>query len=296
MALDSYADVKAFCLRRAEEPTDGTSDWDGDADNALVDAWRDLYVRHPWIDFEVFPPQALLLEPALDKVLTAAVGTGVTGTLSATHATSLTGYVVIPQGSTHRMIRITAHTGGSASVTLDAVDEALSAEAVKIVKVEYDVAANTGIFINGLWGPAGEFIPIRDDEERRSNYTDPPGQGFPDFAVRVAKLKLRFTHYPDQYYRLEAPYCKEPTQPSGSSALEISAHLRPIFADLGTYQLLLLKSDPTRAAQYQARAEAKIERAIIYEERLRMTLGRGSRQTVTGPYHASGGRRYRRIY
>jgi len=294
MALDSYADIKAWVLRRAEEPTDGTSDWDSDTDNALVDAWRDLYTRHPWLGLQVFPPMALRLEaPITTLTLTAAQGTNITGTLSATHPSSLTGFVFVPNGG-GTITRITAHTAASSSVTLDVVEEALSAQTGKIVKLEYDITANVGLFVNGFWGPRGEFIQIRDDEEIRGDYPDPPTQGLPDFCARVGKLKIRFSHYADQSYRLEAPYTKEPATPSGSSALEIDAHLRPIFADLGAYQLLLLKSDPTRAGQYQARAEAKIERAILYEDRLRLSMGRASRRTVAGPYHE--GRRHRRIY
>lgn len=297
MALDSYADIKSWILRKAEEPTDGTSDWDSDADNALIDAWRDLYTRHPWLCLQVFPPQALLIEPAINSLtLTVAVGSAVTGTLSATYASSLTGYIIIPQGSARRTMRVTSHSAGSASVILDAVDNDMTAEAVHIVKVEYDIAANTGLFVNGFWGPGGECIPVRDDEELRDDYPDPPRAGFPDFCARISKLKVRFSHYPDLRYRLEAPYTKEPAMPTGTATLEIDAHLRPIFADLGAYQLLMLKSDPTRAGQYQARAEAKIERAMIYEDRLRLTMGRGSRRTVPGPYHTMGGRRYRKIY
>jgi hypothetical protein len=290
MALDSYADIKSWILRKAEEPTDGSSDWDADADNALVDAWRDLYTRHPWIALQVFPPMALLLIPPIENLtVTAAIGTSVSGTLSATYATSLVGYVFIPTGQNY-LSRITAHAAGTNAVTFDVVQSTLAASAGVITQIEYDIPANVGLFVNGMWGPHGEFIPIRDDEELRGDYSDPPRRGLADYAARIGKTKLRFTHYADQYYRLEAPYTKEPAQPSGTTTLEIDAHLRPIFADLGAYQLLLLKSDPTRAGQYQARAEAKIERAITYEDRVRLTMGRISRRTVAGPYHD--GRRY----
>src|SRR3990167_274667 len=93
MALDSFSDIKAFALFRGDEPTDGTSDFDTHIENAIVEAWRELFPRAPWLDLVKDPPGVFVTsDDVTNRTLTiATAGVDAAGALSSSISTSISG-------------------------------------------------------------------------------------------------------------------------------------------------------------------------------------------------------------
>lgn len=287
MPLDSFNDLLRHVLSRAGEETDSTSDFDTDAREAGIEAWRDFTTRHPWLGLRREPPGSLLtVAPITAPTITIlAAGTSVTGTLSATQSVSLVGRKLRPGGARQWVARITAHAAGTAALTLDAVPETLAAgTALTIFQDEVDLASDLGVFVDGLWTQSGDFIALKGEEWMRASYPDPPDQGWPaKYFARIGKRRVRFSTYPSAVERVEYPYCYEPADPSGASALAIDAYLRPALAELWLALVFQFKGD-RRQGQAEARAETKIRRAITYEGRLLTGLGQLSAEMEAAPY------------
>ena len=168
-------------LERGDEVTTGSSDWDAATRRAIVRAFHVFMSAHPWWFLEVTPPGVFLtVAPITNRTITiAAAGTTVAATLSSTVATSLTGSKLIFTGEDYS-IRITAHTAGTAALTLDAAPETKAAgTAVTIVQDEYDLVSTLGLFVDGLWPGAGPFIALKSEVYIREAVPDTPESGWP---------------------------------------------------------------------------------------------------------------------
>lgn len=278
--------MKADVLERGDELTDGNSDWDDAVDRAIVRAFHFMHNSHPFWWLEKHPPGVFVtVAPITSLTITiAAAGEGVAATLSSTYATSLAGYKLIFAGEDYS-IRITAHTAGTDALTLDAAPEAKAAgTAVTIIKDEYDLASDLGLFIDGLWTGEGDFIPLKGENYIRENYIDPPEEGWPpDCFMRMTKRKIRLSQYPDAVHRIEYPYTTMPADPSGSSDLVIDQNFRWVLSDGALYFLHLFKSDK-RAEAIKALFEQGIGQAILYHSRLKLGLSRSGQEPAPGPY------------
>ena len=287
MGLDTYATILDLVLRRAQMGTSSsTEDWYGTVEDALIEAWRDLVVRHPWLSLRKDPPGAFVTtnDITTTTITIATAGTGVTVTLSASPATSIAGRKIAPTGKSW-ISRVTAHTVGSTSATVDAAPETLAAgTACVIYQDEYDLASDLGAFVDGLWSDDG-FVPPWPEDRVRADYPDPPSAArIPRAFCRIGQRRIRLSHYPTEAIRFEYPYSYEPADPSGSGTLAIAFYLRPAYAELGLALAFGMKSD-RREANAQARAEVLIRRALAYEDRLRSALLPGaSRQMPEADY------------
>lgn len=283
---DSFEDVVDDVLERGDEETDGTSDWDAAVRRAVVRAFHFFHNAHPFWWTEVTPPGVFLtVAPITNLTITiAAAGEGVAATLSSTYATSLTGYKLIFSGEDYS-IRITAHTAGTAALTLDAAPEAKAAgTAVTIVKDEYDLVSTVGMLVDGLWTGRGEFIALKSEDYIRTTFPDPPDSGWPpECFTRITKRRIRLSQYPDAVHRIEYPYTQMPADPSGSGDLVIDQNFRWVLSDGGLYFLHLLKSDK-RAEASKALFEQGIGQAIVYHNRLKLGLTGHGQEPNRGPY------------
>lgn len=279
MDLNSYSGIQDWILKRAYEDPDTTGDWDDAAGLALVQAWRDLFMRHPWLGFIKDPPGVFLTEDDVSATLTASAGTAVTGTLSSAPSVSYEDWKMRPSGA-QWVARVTAHTSGSTSITFDAIPEALSSKTVALFKDEYELASDLGCFVDGLWSGT-QFVELWDEGRLKAEYPDPPVAGdYPVAFCRLTRRKIRFSHYPSSVRRYAYPYSYEPADPSGSGTVELESHLRAAWAEWAYALLLDMKVD-RRARDAMLRAEALIERAVAYETRRR--LGFGQRFTTARP-------------
>lgn len=282
MALDSWSDIKSYVLFRGDEPTDGSSDYDTQVENAIIEAWREIYPRAPWLDLVKDPPGVFVTsDDVTNRTLTiAAAGTSVAGTLSSSIATSISGFKIRPTGESY-ILRVTAHVAGATAITLDAAPETLSAVACTIYQDEYDLASDLGAFVDGLWVD-GRLVTLRSEEWLKAHWPDPPsGATYPVNFARLGRRKIRLSHYPTSVVRGEYPYTYDPGDPSGSADLAIPAYLRPALAEKALAVLYNMKMD-RRESTADQRAERMIASAIAYDERRR--FGTGPRPTVAPAY------------
>lgn len=257
-----------------DEPATG-SDFQDALDRAIVRAFHDLNNRNPWWWNQKRPNQAFAtVAPITARTITVTTaGSAVTGTLDATVTPSLLNYKIRPSGATYH-IRITAHTAGSASVTLDLAPVTLAAgTAVTIFQDEYQLAADLGLFSNPMHTHDGFDVRQWSLERLMEEYPDPPVQGWPPRAfARLDKRFVRLSTYPDAVHRIEYPYTIAEADPSGTGDLTIDQNFRWVLADGALYFAYLMKSDK-RAASAKQDYERGILEALAYDRRVRMGTG-----------------------
>lgn len=287
MGFDTYNEVLAHILDRAlEDSSDTSGDFYDLAGDAILQAWRELWSNFLTLDLVKDPPGAFVTTAAITSltITIAAAGEGVTGTLSATYASSLTG-LKLKADSKEWYARITSHASGSATVTLDAAPEALAAgTAITIYQDEYQLASDLGVLVDGLWSREG-FVPLRSEEELRREWNTPTAGELPAAFCRLTRRRIRLSHYPTEVRRYEYPYQYEPTDPSGDTEFVIGSHLRAPLAEKALSVLLDMKFD-RRAAETEARAIRLYGAAEVYERRRRMGLATTSSQRFRGAYGA----------
>ena len=276
-------------LFRADEPITSDSDFYTAGQRALIRAHHDLHNRHPFWWARKYPPGAFVTSDDITSltITVAATGTSVAGTLSATYATSLANFKLLPTGKDW-YARITAHTAGTNAVTLDAVPATLAAgSAITIVQDEYQVAADLGLFVDGLWTQDGDYIELKSEEQIRKEYGDKPSPAWPPSAFcRLDQRRIRLSHYPTSIERVEYPYCTMPDDINPVSSdveLTISHNFRWLLADATLYFLYLMKSDK-RVAAAKKDYEDGIEQAISYHRRLMMGIGSNPGSAPRAPY------------
>lgn len=265
MALDSYTDILAHILERGyEESTDSSGDFSTLAADAIVEAWRDISMRWPILEWRKDPPGAFVTtDDITTTTITVSAGEGVTATLSAGPSASISGRKIAATGS-NTYSRVTSHTAGATTCVLDAVQTALTAAACVIYQDEYTLASDLGLFVDGLWFENGNFVPIKPESVILEAFTPPVGDNYPSAFARIGRRKILLSHYPTAVKRVEYSYSFFPDDPSGSSELALPKHWRPALAELALALLLGMKFD-RREADTRARAEHLIENCIRFE-------------------------------
>jgi hypothetical protein len=287
--IDTWNDCVNLALRKADEPSDylataiGTSDFADAAAAAALEVLQDLSGRHPWICLRKNPPGAFATFAA-DVTPTLTVpnsGVGVVCTLGAGYTVpgfpNLVGFKVRKNGSSFYSY-ITAHVQGSASITLDVVPQDFvgAGVSVTIYQDEYDLNADTGVLVSGMYSIFGYESYLWPEERIKTEYPGPAvSSSWPPRAfARIGKTRVRFSQYPSQVIRVEYQYNQEVadplvTDPTGAlaSAIPLEKRLRTLWALGTTAKTMLYKSD-SRAQIITAEYEAKIDDQWIYEGRL----------------------------
>ena len=286
MSLDSFSDLRAYVLKRADEDAaDTAGDFYDIVSDLAADVQRDLITRHPWLDLVKDTPGVLLTADDVTglTITIAAAGTSVAATLSSGPSVDLDGYKVRPT-TKQWSARISGHTAAGTAITLDAAPEALSAVSCVIYKDEYELASDLGVFVDGLWDQNGHFVPLKSQEELKAAFPDPAPSGNPaTLFARLTRRKIRLSEYPTEIRRYEYPYVAEIADPSGSSDLALPPYLRRVLAE-GVLALLYdLKLDK-RHDRAATRYETGIARAIAYESQRVQGLGLLSNRMRQGGY------------
>lgn len=159
--------------------------------------------------------------------LTATVAQNATAlTLSATYATSLTGYF-LKIGSDQEIYRISAHTAGTDAITLDKdyIESSVTAGACEIFKLDYTIGTDVLMPTNALLCYfKSEPLPIYDKREFESyGVLRNVKKGLPTSVCVINNdrqnktLTLRFDNYTENAERFELPYVAFPTSLDTSS-------------------------------------------------------------------------------
>jgi len=214
----------------------------------------------------------------------ASTGTASSVTVDATVTPTLLG-AKSRFGSLDYACRITAHTAGTALITVDALADTLAAGTTTVIyQDEYTLASDLGdLYEGGLWVGDGTFVPLWSLTRLLSTYPDPPsGQWPPSACARLTNRLIRLSHYPTSVERVEYHYATAPADPSGTGDLIIPQRWRWVLSDGALYFAYLLKSDKRAGS-----AKQEWERAIqmLYEADRRMRYGtRQAAPSWSGPY------------
>lgn len=283
-------------LFRSGEPTDGTSDFNTQALEYLNRAYRAIWMgggefvkdmNEPWLWLKKSPPGTLTLQPVRDSGTVNVANNSTTATLSAVVSTDLDNWFLKVEGNPD-VFRVSAHTSGSATLTLDSVytgaDNATAS--YTLMKLEYSLASDVlrisapmrcysdniaevvGIDLASL----DRDYPLRDIET-----------GTPDKFAMVAEQTVRFNRAggtsSTDLRRVEYDYLRVPDDLTDSGAEEplVPLQHRQVLADLTLFYLFSAKSD-ARVEQVGVQARAGLE-AMRSDNRARTAqMGRGIAQ------------------
>jgi hypothetical protein len=188
----------------------------------LNDSIRGIQSPKPFVfSFALSPNNIVFNTEAPIKNLTSTIANGSnTLTLSATYPTSLVGYFV-KVGTDKEKYKITAHTAGTDTLTLDGnyVEESASAEGTVIFKLDYEIGTDILMPTNGLINyKYNEVLPLIDKREfEKYGKMIDIREGYPSYAViqennpSSKSITVRFGSYTKEAERFELPYVPYPT-------------------------------------------------------------------------------------
>lgn len=286
--LKFTAEILDDILFRAGEPTDGTSDFNSQALEYLNRAYRGIWMgggefvkemNAPWLWLKKDPPGVLTLLPVDELGTVSVTNNSASATLSTTRAASVANYFLQVDGNDD-VFRVSAHTAGTAALTLDSVytGDTDTAATFRLMKLEYDLAAD----LLRLIGPMRAYSDGRSEivgVDLTSLDRDYPlplvESGTPDRFAFVTETKVRFNRAgglsSTDFRRVEYDYLYKPNDltDSGSEEPAVPLQYRQILADAGLFYLLLAKAD-ARAEQVGVMVRAGLQ-AMEADNRARLT-------------------------
>lgn len=272
MANFQYAaDILSDALFRANEPTDGTSDYATQAVVYLNRAYEQVYnggseidpdVNEDWRWLRATPPGVLNLIPAITTGTASVTNNNTAVTLSSAPAIATEDWYFKVDGKPD-VYRVGTHTAASTSVTLDAAytGDTDTEASYTLFKVEYDLATD----ILRLVAPMRAFRSAAGGDLDYKVYgvdydaldTAYPlaliESGVPDRFAMVGERRVRFNRYGSttsgDYIRLEYEYLFRPCVLEGGASEEvfIPLHRRRVLADIVAAYILAAKNDDRAA-------------------------------------------------
>jgi hypothetical protein len=261
-------------LRRAGESTTGNSKYETRALIYLNRAYRSLAqgglefdnkkVRDWWW---LYTQGNLILQPIRTTGTVSVTQNNATATLSAVVNSDLDNYFFKVDGHPD-VFRVSAHTSGSATLTLDSVytGDTNATGTYVLWKMDYDLASDFARLMTPFrrqQSAADEVYSLDIREFQAQNPVTLMGNGAPDRFAFVDHNTVRFNARGDadgDYIRLDYFYIKTVTDLTDSASEEpaVPSQYRHVLADLGLYFLLMDKeSAKTEGILAQAKSGLK---------------------------------------
>ena len=309
-------DLKADALFRAGEPTDGTSDYDSKVLEYLNRAYQAIWmggseiapdINEDWLWLRKSTPGVLTLETAYKTGTISVTNNSASVTFSATITDSKVDWFIQVTGRDD-VFRVSAHTGGSASATLDSVYTGVTnaTASFTLYKVEYSIASDVLSLIAPLRAYQNREIEIygMDTAQMDGQYPLVDLQsGVPDRFTFVGENKIRFNRYGSEIagelIRVDYDYLAKPSDLTGGASEEplIPFQYRRVLADVATYWLMLDKNELVRAkASIDGARSLLLSMSIENRRRLGVTtknmgkiIPRGREKYYRGPLRTTSG-------
>jgi hypothetical protein len=267
----TYADLLTDVLDRVGELDSASGDYYTTVGRQVVRAYFAILNTHPFLCTRAATPQAIRTIAAVD-VTVSLTAESATATLSAVSATSYAGRKLKVGQDWYR---ITAHTAGTATLTLDA--EALAdatSEAGVVFQDEYDLEADTRHIVEAFDARTGAAIPQWDEAVLRYEYPVPTAADLPTCFARIGETRIRFSQYPTAARRIELPYTVVPADISADtdgSLIRIPRNFRYVICDEAVYFTYQIRND-VRARDALAIAREGREEMVADDGRKRVQL------------------------
>lgn len=279
------ADCINAALDRAGEPFDGTSEYESFALEAINRAYQGIYsggealaedVHEAWWWLRSALPLTITLEPSIENLTANVTNNSASVTLSSVVSKDLDRWFVKFGGSSD-VFRISAHTSGSASITLDSVftGDANTADSCILRKLEYDLPSDCMTILSPMrcYRENQKFIEGTSVRELESEYhIDTVYRGIPDKFAMISNSRVRFSHSggnaSTEFIRVDADYLARPSDLADDSAEPlIPREFRYILSYFTIFDLMIVKDD-NRAEGYGKLARAGLK-AMARENKLR---------------------------
>lgn len=285
-------DLLTDILFRANEATDGTSDFDAVALQYLNRAYQSIWSGGAELDPEIDEvwwwlrkddQGTLILNPLYDTGTVSVTNNSATITFSAVVAASQVGRHFKVDDFADVFI-ITAHTAGTDTATLEAVYTGATNGTAnyKSMQLDYDLASDI-LYLNSpfiAFQDSREEIPIIDLSELRTKWPlNQTSSGVPKNAAFIGERKVRFSHFggtiSTELIKLDYEYTYQPDDLLDDIAEPlVPRQYRKILADWAL-AFLLADQDDSKSADIAAVARNGI-RAMSKEHRRRMQKASGS--------------------
>lgn len=279
------SDILSDVLFRAGEPTDGTSEFQTQALNYINRAYQMVCMggaeispdtHEDWVWLRKSPPAVVVLEPAITTTTITTTKNSSSATLSVAPSNSIAGYVIIVEDA-RDIYRVSAHTAGQTTITLDSVytTDSVTAGPCIIAKVEYTLASDILKIISPMRGTYVSQVEgidslAMDREYPLSRVISGCPKAFSIVSETTTGVKVRFSHYGSingDYIRLEYDYLYRPADLTNAANEEpvIPPQFRRVLSDLALYFIHMDKND-SRADAAGVQAKSLIE-AMAAENR-----------------------------
>ena len=274
-------DIISYALSQNNEPTDGTGDYaatswiylnrslrslamgGGEFNPATNEAWW-------WLKSE----GSLILNAQADSGTVNVTNNSNSITFSTTPSGSLAGYFFKVEGH-NDVFRITAHTTGTVSATLDTVYTGSTASESEYVAFDTEYTLATDCI--KLIGPMQSYSDYDSDIELESLNTmqrDFPlhriRSGRPEKVAPVSETTVRFNRFATEMVRVDYDYISMPTVMTSTASdqePEVPLQYRHILGDM-TAMFIAQDKDDAKAAAFAAQAKAGID-AMTAENKAR---------------------------
>ena len=295
MANYQYSsDILDDILNRADEPTDGTSDYEAEALRLLNRAYYgilnggtelDPELHETWWWLRKDSQGVLTLNPVIE-----------TGTVSVTNnSTSITFSSGPTPSVANRYIKIddhadvfliSAHTAAATAATLESVYTGTTdtAASYKVFQLDYTLASDVMYLSSPMrfyQDGGGEIVGMPDVAELHKRWPlQEVSAGVPRAFAMVGQQKVRFSHYggtsSTDLIKIDYEYTKVATAltDSGSEEPLVPIHYRYILSDWALGLLLGEKND-SRAVDFLTLAKQGVSAMAMHNRQFMVLQGRG---------------------
>lgn len=275
--LQTTQDIVKDVLDRADELTDGSSDFDANALEYINRSYREL-----WMGGGPFSPDVnvdwwwlrdfgiLTMVPAIEDQTIALTNNSTAAVLTATATADITGWF-LKVDNVSDIFKVSAVTG--TAVTLDSVWTGTTATGTAdILPLEYTMATGMLRVLDPMKTDRSGHAEIKgmDIDEMEAAYPlSGIGQGIPTRYANVSESVVRFNAYEDELVRVRYPYLKQPADlvNTATDVPLVPLQYRSVLADMALYYLLHDKED-SREQKIVLQAQAGIK-AMVNEHRRR---------------------------
>lgn len=285
-------DLVTDILFRANEPTDGTSDFDSVALQYLNRAYQGIWsggselvpeVMEVWWWLRKDDQGVLTLDPVTDTGTVSVTNNSASITFSSAPAASQAGFHLKVDSHADVFI-ISSHTAAAVDATLESVYTGTTdtTASFKAMHLDYDLASDL-LYLNSpfiAFQDSREEIPVIPLDTMRAKWPlNEVGSGVPRNAAFIGERKVRFSHYGGtssiDLIKIDYEYTHEPTDLLDSSAEPlVPRQYRKILTDWATAYLLADKDDDKASAFLRVAATGL--QAMARENRKRMNLAAGT--------------------
>ena len=314
------SDIKADALWRADEPTDGTSDFDSKVMDYINRAYQAVWeggseivpdVREDWI--WLYKKGILTHTPAFNLGTITVTKNSTALTFSQvpvdaqSNAISVQGWYLMGIGALDAMV-IASHTSGQTNATLDSPWTVASGSySFQCFNLEYDLNSDVMELMSPMWvrttiqsfpwDPAK--VAGMDLEAIRTMWPlDRIVAGVPSAFALIADRRIRFNTYPVDLLRVEYDYKMQPADLTNGAQEQplIPYRFRRILADLACFYLQTDKNDSRAALNFKlgenmlrAMQRDNRNRRMAQDQTYGQIYPRVARMNRMMPFRTSGG-------